>query len=131
MKKIFSTSQIVGTCRMDSQDLEACATAEALYDEEQSQLIIELDSFQLHVSTRVSGLAARLASVVHFGPPTRPAIERSYGRVSASSARVLSCSRPVYEKAFPVLYSYVYLLPNRPCASNAESCLAFHCLCFS
>jgi hypothetical protein len=30
---------------MDSQDLEACATAEALYDEEQSQLIIELDSF--------------------------------------------------------------------------------------
>jgi hypothetical protein len=30
---------------MDNQDLEACATAEALYDEEQSQLIIEQDSF--------------------------------------------------------------------------------------
>jgi len=30
---------------MDTQDLEACATAEALYDEEQSQLIIEMDSF--------------------------------------------------------------------------------------
>jgi hypothetical protein len=30
---------------MESQRLEACATAEALYDEEQSQLIVELDSF--------------------------------------------------------------------------------------
>jgi hypothetical protein len=45
MKRIFLTSQIVGNCRIESQDLEACATAEALYDEEQSQLIIELDSF--------------------------------------------------------------------------------------
>jgi hypothetical protein len=45
MKRIFSTSLIVGPCRSESQDLEACATGEALYDEEQSQLILELDSF--------------------------------------------------------------------------------------
>lgn len=45
MKKIFSTSRIVGTCRMHNQDVETCATAEANYDEDQSQLRIELNSF--------------------------------------------------------------------------------------
>jgi hypothetical protein len=45
MKRIFSSSQIIGPFTRDKQALQACATAEAQYDEERSQLVIELDSF--------------------------------------------------------------------------------------
>jgi hypothetical protein len=45
MKRLFSTTQIIGPCRMEGQDFEACATAEAQYDEERSHLVIALDSF--------------------------------------------------------------------------------------
>lgn len=45
MKRIFSTSQIIGPFTRDEQNFEACATAEAQYDEERSQLVMELDSF--------------------------------------------------------------------------------------
>ncbi len=45
MKRVFSTSQIIGPFRRGGQDLEACATGEAQYDEERSKLVMELDSF--------------------------------------------------------------------------------------
>jgi hypothetical protein len=45
MKKLFSASQIVAPFRMKGADLEACATADADFDEGNSQLVMELDSF--------------------------------------------------------------------------------------
>lgn len=45
MKRLFSASQIVTPFRMNGADLEACATADADFDEENSQLVVELNSF--------------------------------------------------------------------------------------
>jgi len=52
MKKIYSTNQIIGGFRNGKSDLEVCATAEADFDEERSQLLIELDSFVRPVDLR-------------------------------------------------------------------------------
>lgn len=45
MKKIFSSSQIIGPFKNKEEDFEACATAEAQFDESQSRMTVELDSF--------------------------------------------------------------------------------------
>ena len=45
MKRIYSGSQIIGTFSTDEKEFEACATAEAQFDEEHSLLLMELDSF--------------------------------------------------------------------------------------
>lgn len=45
MKTILSSSQIIGTVTRDQNDLEVCATADAKFDEDHSQLLMELDSF--------------------------------------------------------------------------------------
>ena len=45
MKNIYSSSQIIGSFRKGEKEFEACAKAEAQFDEEHSFLLVELDSF--------------------------------------------------------------------------------------
>jgi hypothetical protein len=45
MKRVASISEVVDAWAEEGTDLEACATAEAAYDESGSQLVVELDSF--------------------------------------------------------------------------------------
>ena len=52
MKRIFSTTQIVGPFRMGGEDFEVYAIGEAQYDEERSQLVLELDSLVRPVNFR-------------------------------------------------------------------------------
>ena len=52
MKRIISTSEIIGLFTRDDQEFEVCATAEADFDDESSQLFLELDSFIRPVDIR-------------------------------------------------------------------------------
>jgi len=45
MKRIYSSSQIIGGFTKGQTEFEACATAEGQFDEENSVLSLELDSF--------------------------------------------------------------------------------------
>jgi hypothetical protein len=45
MKKIYSSSQIVGGFTVGKKEFEACATGDAQFDEENSRLVMNLDSF--------------------------------------------------------------------------------------
>jgi hypothetical protein len=45
MKRIFSSSQIIGRFTQEQKDFEVCATADANFNEGPSQLVMELDSF--------------------------------------------------------------------------------------
>ena len=45
MKRIYSSSQIIGGFTKEEKEFEVCATAEGQFDEERSQLLMELDSF--------------------------------------------------------------------------------------
>ena len=45
MKRIISTSEIIGSFTRDEREFEVCATAEANLDESKSQLVVALDSF--------------------------------------------------------------------------------------
>jgi len=45
MKRIYSSSQIIGSFTRAEKEFETCATAEAQFDEEHSLVLIELDSF--------------------------------------------------------------------------------------
>jgi len=45
MKTILSTSEIIGFLAQPENELEICATAEANFDEANSQMEVELDSF--------------------------------------------------------------------------------------
>ena len=45
MKTILSTTEIIGFVAHDESEVEVCATAEANFDEERSQMEVKLDSF--------------------------------------------------------------------------------------
>ena len=45
MRTIYSSNQIIGGFTQGKKEFEACATAEAQFDEERSLLVMELDSF--------------------------------------------------------------------------------------
>jgi hypothetical protein len=53
MKKIISSSEIIGSFMLDKHELEVCATGEADFDDVKSQLTMELDSFIRPVDIRV------------------------------------------------------------------------------
>ena len=44
MKRVLSTSEILGTVEAPAGVLEVCASAEANYDEQQHRLLIDLDA---------------------------------------------------------------------------------------
>lgn len=52
MKRIISTSEIIGSFTRDEREFEICATAEAEFDESKSQLLLSLDSFIRPVDIR-------------------------------------------------------------------------------
>jgi len=52
MKQIFSGNQIVGSFAKEQEAFEVCATAEANFDEERSELELQLDSFIRPVNLR-------------------------------------------------------------------------------
>ena len=52
MKRIISSSEIIGLFTRDDHEFEVCATGEANFDEGKSQLIVELDSFIRPVDLR-------------------------------------------------------------------------------
>ena len=52
MKRIISSSEIIGLFTRGEHEFEVCATGEANFDEGKSQLIIELDSFIRPVDLR-------------------------------------------------------------------------------
>lgn len=52
MKRIISTSEIIGSFTRDDHEFEVCASAEADFDEEKSQLLLDLDSFIRPVDIR-------------------------------------------------------------------------------
>ena len=52
MKRIISTSEIIGSFTRGENEFEVCATAEADFDEAKSQLLLELDSFIRPVDIR-------------------------------------------------------------------------------
>ncbi len=52
MKRVISTSEIIGSFARDGREFEVCATAEADFDETSSQLQLELDSFIRPVDLR-------------------------------------------------------------------------------
>lgn len=52
MKRISSTSEIIGLFTRDEQEFEVCATAEAEFDDRKSQLVVEQDSFIRPVNNR-------------------------------------------------------------------------------
>lgn len=52
MKRIISAAEIVGSFMQDGRRMEVCAIAEANFDESQSQLQIELNSFVRPVDLR-------------------------------------------------------------------------------
>jgi hypothetical protein len=45
MKRIYSSSQIIGNFTRGEKEFEACATGDAQFDEEHALLLMELDSF--------------------------------------------------------------------------------------
>jgi len=51
--RIISSSEIIGQFTRDEHEFEVCATAEANFDEPQSQLLMELDSFVRPVDIRL------------------------------------------------------------------------------
>jgi len=52
MKRIISTTEILGCFTRDEREFEVCATAEADFDEIKSHLLLELDSFIRPVDIR-------------------------------------------------------------------------------
>jgi hypothetical protein len=52
MKRIISSSEIIGQFTRDEHEFEVCATGEASFDEGKSELIVELDSFIRPVDLR-------------------------------------------------------------------------------
>ena len=52
MKRIISSSEIIGTFTRDDHEFEVCASAEADFDVEKSQLRLDLDSFIRPVDIR-------------------------------------------------------------------------------
>jgi hypothetical protein len=52
MKRIISSSEIIGSFARDDHEFEVCATAEADFDEAKSQLRLDLDSFIRPVDIR-------------------------------------------------------------------------------
>ena len=52
MKRIISTSEIIGSFTRGEHQFEVCATAEANFDEAKSQMKLELDSFIRPVDIR-------------------------------------------------------------------------------
>ncbi|MBI3849966.1 MAG: hypothetical protein HY298_06700 [Verrucomicrobia bacterium] len=52
MKRIISTSEIIGSFTRNDREFEVCASAEADFDEARSQLRLELDSFIRPVDIR-------------------------------------------------------------------------------
>ena len=53
MKRILSTSEIIGAYSRGQKEYEVCATAEANYEEGDSLLIVDLDCFIRPVDIRV------------------------------------------------------------------------------
>ena len=45
MKRIFSSSEIIGSFTRSEREFEVCATAEANFDDGGSKLMLDLDSF--------------------------------------------------------------------------------------
>jgi len=52
MKRLISSSEIIGLFTREDHEFEVCATGEASFDEGKSQLIIELNSFIRSVDLR-------------------------------------------------------------------------------
>ena len=52
MKRLISSSEIIGLFTRDDHEFEVCATGEANFDEGKSELIIELDNFIRPVDLR-------------------------------------------------------------------------------
>lgn len=52
MKRIISSSEIIGSFTRDDHEFEVCASAEADFDEAKSQLLLDLDSFIRPVDIR-------------------------------------------------------------------------------
>lgn len=52
MKRIISTSEILGSFTREDREFEVCASAEADFDDANSRLLIDLDSFIRPVDMR-------------------------------------------------------------------------------
>ena len=52
MKRIISTSEIIGSFTRDYHEFEVCASAEADFNEAKSQLLLDLDSFVRPIDIR-------------------------------------------------------------------------------
>ena len=52
MKRLISSSEIIGLSTREDHEFEVCATGEANFDETKSELIIELDNFIRPVDLR-------------------------------------------------------------------------------
>jgi hypothetical protein len=52
MKRLISSSEIIGLFTREDHEFEVCATGEANFDEGKSELIIELDNFIRPVDLR-------------------------------------------------------------------------------
>jgi hypothetical protein len=52
MKRLISSSEIIGLITREDHEFEVCATGEANFDEGKSQLMVELDSFIRPVDLR-------------------------------------------------------------------------------
>lgn len=81
MKRILSTSEIIGIFSRGAKELEVCASAEAEYDESCGQAVIELDSFIRPVE--MEGKEQHLSEV--WLPP-RQCVKESVSRREASEA---------------------------------------------
>jgi len=52
IKRIISSSEVIGLFTHDDHEFEVCATGETNFDEAKSQLIVQLDSFLRPVDLR-------------------------------------------------------------------------------
>jgi hypothetical protein len=82
MKRIISSSEIVGPSESNGQACEVCATAEGDYDETRSELVAELDSFLRPVDL--------LAKERHFSAPWLPRKQTIRESVSREEAPELA-----------------------------------------
>ena len=60
MKKLISSSEVVESVYGDGGEWEVCATAEADYDESDSRVVVELESFLRKASTSGDGEVRQL-----------------------------------------------------------------------
>ncbi len=88
MKKIISSSEIIGSFTRDKRELEVCATGEADFDEVKSQLTMELDSFIRPVDIRVKE--------EHLAPEWLP--KKEILRESVSREEALDLAKEIFHR---------------------------------